>query len=191
MKATLFLTLISLIFCQTGFSGGWVKRSLAENNLYLDRSFTSAFMEYSEAKNSKNEDYIRLTIYSQVVAGVNYKVCFYDPNSEKPVVQEYIVYVPITSWKKGPIFRITKHSEYPAEKSLNANDESFSLAEKQLTQGLENTNEKVKSVSSILTAENGESIFYIITAETENGEHQYIIAQDKADKKFDYANKIR
>ena len=190
MKATLILILISLIFCEEGFSGGWVKRSLAENNIFIDRSFTSAFAEYSGEK-KKYDDYIRLTVYSQLVAGTNYKVSFYDTKAEKPVVQEYVVYVPLTSWKKGPIFRVTRHKEYEATQTVNANDESFSLVEKHLTQGLENTNEKVKSVSSIVTAENRESTFYIITAETENGEHQYIIAQDKTTKKLDYANRIK
>ena len=190
MKATLILILFSLTFCQEGLSGGWVKRSLAENNIYIDRSFTSAFAEYSGEKKNY-DDYIRLTVYSQIVAGTNYKVCFYDTKAEKPVVQEYVVYVPLTSWKKGPVFRVTRHNEYQATQSVNANDESFTLVEKHLTQGLENTNEKVKSVSSILTAENSESTFYIITADTENGKHQYIIAQDKATKKLDYANKIK
>ena len=178
-----------MISCQTG---GWTKRSLAENSLYIDRSFQEAYKSYSNKEDDNNDDYIRLSVYSQIVSGTNYKVCFIDPKADFPIIHEYIIYVPLSNGRRnGPEFKVIRHNEYEGGNLVSFNDETFSKVENHLTKGLENTNEKVKHVSYIFTAENEESKFFIVFADTESGEHQYIFTQDKSSKELDYIHKIK
>ena len=186
MKSILLFALITLISCQ---EGGWTKRSLAENSIYIDRSFREAYKSY---KNADYDGYIRLSIYSQIVSGTNYKVCFLDPNADYPIIQEFVVYVPLPTGKRnGPEFNIIRHKEYEVENLISHNDAVFSEVEKYMIKGLENTNEKVKNISYVFSAENNETTFFMVFADTENGEHQYVFSQDKSSKEFDYINKIR
>ena len=190
MKAVLISLLISLISCQ--LLGGWTKRSLNENNLYIDRSFNIAFKSYSNDENVDGDDFIRLTVYSQVVSGTNYKVCFLDPKNENPTIQEYVVYVPLSVGKRnGPDFIVSRHKEYLTRNLIGFKDATSSLVEKTLTERLENTKEKVKYVTSIVNTENNETKFFIISAQTENGEHQYIFGQDKKTGELEFISKIR
>ena len=188
MKSFLVIALISLISCQTG---GWSKRSLAENSFYIDRSFKEAFKAYSNNDEVDQDACIRLSVYSQIVSGTNYKVCFLDSKADYPTIHEYIVYVPLSGKRNGPEFNVIQHKEYETGNLINFNDETFSLVENHLTKGLKTTNEKVKYVSYVFTAENRETRFFIVTAETENGEHQYVFSQDKDSKELDFVNKIR
>ena len=189
MKSFLLLVLFSLITCQFG---GWTKRSLAENDFYIDRSFRVACKSYSKGENVDCDDYIRLSVYSQMVNGTNYKVCFLDTKAEYPTIQEYVVHVPLSIRERnGPEFSVVEHKEYEIGKLVPLNDVTFSNVEDYLTKSLENTNEKVKYVSYIFTAENKETKFFIVSADTENGEHQYIFSQDKNSKEFEFINKIK
>ena len=189
MKAVLLLFLFSLISCQLG---GWAKRSLAENNLYIDRSFKEAFKAHSNNEDVDQDDCIRLSVYSQIVSGTNYKVCFLDAKADYLAIQEYVVYVPLPKGKRnGPEFNIIRHKELETGNLIDFNDATFSLVEKHLTQSLETTNEKVKYVSYVLTAENEETKFFIVTAETKTGEHKYVFSQDKNSKELEFVNKIK
>ena len=115
MKSVLLLILISLISCQTG---GWTKRSLAENSFYIDRSFTEAYKSYSNEENIDYDNYIRLSVYSQIVSGTNYKVCFIDPKADYPKIQEFVVYVPLSNGRRnGPEFKVIQHKEYEGGKT--------------------------------------------------------------------------
>ena len=190
MKAVLISILISLISCQ--LLGGWTKRSLKENNLYIDRSFNTAIKSYSNDENVDVDDFIRLTVYSQVVAGTNYKVCFLDPKNENPTIQEYVIYVPLPGGNRnGPEFIVSQHNEYPTKRLIGYKDTTSSLVAKTLTESLENTKEKVKFVTSITDTQNNETEFFIISAQTEDGDHQYIYAKDKRSGDLEYISKIR
>ena len=189
MKAILICVLISLISCQPG---GWTKRSLAENSLYIDRSFREAFKAYSNSEDPDYDDCIRLSIYSQIVSGTNYKVCFVDAKADYPIIHEYIVYVPLPIGKRnGPEFKIIQHKEYEAGNLVNFNDESYSLVENHLIKELKDTNERVKYITYAFTTENDECKFFFVVAETKSGEHQYVFSQDKFSQEFDFVNKIK
>ena len=189
MKAVLISILISLISCQ--LLGGWTKHSLKENNLYIDRSFSISFKSYSNDENVDSDDFIRLTVYSQIVSGTNYKVCFIDPKKEITTIQEYVIYVPLSNGRNGPDFIVNQHQEYQTRNLIGFKDATSSLVEKTLTERLENTKEKVKYVTSIVNTENNETKFFIISAQTENGEHQFIFGQDKKTGELEFISKIR
>ena len=189
MKSILLLTLIALISC---LSGGWEKRSLAENNLYIDRSFKEAYKAYANDANVDADDFIPLTVYSQIVAGTNFKVCFIDRKSEIPSVQEVMVHVPLpTNGRNGLVFKIILKMERHSREIHNLNDESFALAGNHLTKELERTDEKFVKINNLYRAESMENIFYIVNAQTEKGEHQYVFTEDKKTGELDYINKIR
>jgi helicase len=113
----------------------------------------------------------------------------------KEVLSKHDVYVSFVQNNEATaaslIEWINEHKEYEIGKLVPLNDVTFSNVEDYLTKSLENTNEKVKYVSYIFTAENEESKFFIVFADTENGEHQYIFTQDKSSKELDYINKIK
>ena len=138
------------------------------------------------------DDFIPLTVYSQIVAGTNFKVCFIDRKSEIPSVQEVMVHVPLpTSGRNGLVFKIILKMERHSREIHNLNDESFALAGNHLTKELERTDEKFVKINNLYKAESMENIFYIVNAQTEKGEHQYVFTEDKKTGELDYINKIR
>ena len=192
MKAVLLLVLISLITCQPGIVGGFEKRSITENNIYIDRCFNEAYKAYANSEDANPDDYLPLTVYSQVVAGTNYKVTFVDPKVQVATVQEYVVFVPLPHQvRNGANIQVTRHKEYQASKSLNLNDKSNTPIQQHLIKGLEDTEEKIKEITSISKIENRHSYFYVIDAQTENGNHQYIVVQDRFTNEFEFPQKIR
>ena len=192
MKAVLLLVLLSLISCQDRMVGGWEKRSTAENNIYIDRSFREAFKSYANSEDANPDDYLPLTVHSQVVAGTNYKVTFVDPKVQEPTVQEYVIFVPLPhQMRNGVDLQVTRHKEYKATGLLKANDELYTKIQYYLVKELEGTNEKVKEITSISNIETRQTNFYVIDAVTENGNHQYIVAQDRFTNELDFPQKIR
>ena len=192
MKAVLLLVLLSLISCQEGMVGGWEKRSTAENNIYIDRCFKEAFKSYANSEEANPDDYIPLTVHSQVVAGTNYKVTFVDPKVQVPTVQEYVVFVPLPhQMRNGVDLQVIRHKEYQTSETLKTNDETYIKLQYHIAKELEGTKEKIKEITSISKIESRQTNFYVIDAETENGNHRYIVAQDKFTNELDYPQKIR
>ena len=192
MKTVLLLVLLSLISCQEGMVGGWEKRSTAENNIYIDRCFKEAFKSYANSEEANPDDYIPLTVHSQVVAGTNYKVTFVDPKVQVPTVQEYVVFVPLPHQiRNGVDLQVTRHKEYQTAESLKTNDETYIKLQYHIAKELEGTKEKIKEITSVSNIETRQNNFYVIDAVTENGNHQYIVAQDRFTSELDYPQKIR
>ena len=192
MKAVLLLVLLSLISCQEGMVGGWEKRSTAENNIYIDRCFKEAFKSYANSEEANPDDYIPLTVHSQVVAGTNYKVTFVDPKVQVPTVQEYVVFVPLPhQMRNGVDLQVIRHKEYQTSETLKTNDETYIKLQYHIAKELEGTKEKIKEITSVSNIETRQNNFYVIDAVTENGNHQYIVAQDRFTSELDYPQKIR
>ena len=97
MKSFLLLALIALASC---LSGGWSKHSLAEDNIYIEGAFIESFKAYANDENVDPDNFVRLSVYSQVVNGNNYRVCFIDRN-ESLTIQEFIIYVPLQTSNKN------------------------------------------------------------------------------------------
>ena len=141
MKAILIFALLTFILCdKEQFSGGWEKRSITENSLEINRAFQIAAKSYIENKNILEDDLIRLTVYSQVVAGTNYKVTFIDIKAEFPSIQEYVIYFPLPNTNKEE--EIIDQTEYEATSGLlTFNHPLFSKLENKLYFFLKDTNE--------------------------------------------------
>ena len=195
MKTLLFIVLIAFTFCQEDqpLTGGWKRRSIQENDLDIDRCFKEAGLDYIKSNDVDQDDLIRLTVYSQVVSGTNYKITFLDTKAEFPSIQEYIYYKPLNTERKNENnFQFLEHKEYQADNGLiPLNDPSFELLENTLYKLLKKTNEELKYVSYVYPIENKETDFYLITGYTANGQHKYVLCQDKATKEFYSFNRIK
>ena len=93
MKVILIITLVALSLCREDeeLEGGWEKCSLEDTELQekINQAFLEAYNSYSSSTNNidlKIDDLIRLTIYTQIVSGMNYRVTFIDRKAELPVV---------------------------------------------------------------------------------------------------------
>jgi len=187
MKSFLLLALIALASC---LSGGWTKHSLAEDSIYIEGAFTESFKAYAKDEYIDPDSFVRLSVYSQVVNGTNYKVCFIDRN-EPLYIQEYTIYVPLqTSNKIGPIFKVFSKRAYKSRVLSLNNGEAFDFVEKYTHKGLAKIGEKMKKISIVYHSENINNIFYIVFTESEKDDHEYVIVRDKATQEFDHFDKI-
>ena len=192
MKSILILALLALSLCstETPVLGGWTKRLITENNFDIDQSFKKANSEYTKTNDVDPDSLIRLTVYSQQVSGTNYKVTFIDPEADFPTIQEYVVYVPLR--ESGEKMSVVDHKEYEADSGLiDYNDPVFDELESKLYHSLKDTKEQFNYISYVFPVENAESLFFMISAYTTDGQHQYIICQDKASKKFYNIQKVK
>ena len=95
MKYILILVLLTFSLCEDEKKqavGSWTKHSFNENSLEIEQSFRQAAKDYCKTHDVEPDDLIRLTVYSQLVNGVNYKITFMDPSSDYPTIEEYRIY---------------------------------------------------------------------------------------------------
>ena len=193
MKYILILVLLTFSICEDDKKkavGSWEKHSFNENSLEIEQSFRQAAKDYCKTHDVEPDDLIRLTVYSQLVNGVNYKITFMDPNSEYPTIEEYRIYK--ARGNKPEDYKVEENTKYEnTEGVISFNDPNFSLLENQLYKYLKETKEELDFISYVYPLENDFTKFYIINAQTKDGEHQYVACQDKSDSKFDSFDKIK
>ncbi len=179
MKTILIISLLAFTFCfgEPDLVGGWTKRSLRENSFAIDQAFKMAGLKYSLSNDSEQDDLIRLTVYSQIVSGTNYKVTFVDQKASSPSIQEYIIYMPLNMEIQE--IQIIDHNEYKTSNGLIPKDEpAFKVLEKKLHKYLKDGTEKLGYISYVYPVQNDETKFYFVNANTENGEHLYLVCQE-------------
>ena len=191
MKYILILVLVTFSLCEEEKQtiGSWKKRSFQENDLELDQSFKLAAKEYCQSHKAEFDDLIPLTVYSQLVNGNNYKITFIDSKSEYPTIEEVMIHKGFGN--KPEDYKVEDNNQYEnTEGVIPFNDPSFTLLENQLYKFLKDTTEELNFISYVYPLENDFTNFYIISATTKNGEHQYVVCQDKSNNKFDSFAKI-
>ena len=190
MKTVLIFALLALTLCEEPIAGGWERRSIYENSLEIEEAFRLANEDYTNTNQVESDDLIRLTVYTQVVSGTNYKITFIDTKAEYPTIQEYVVYRPLPG--KNAQIEITDHNEYEATSGLiSFNDPTFDKIENALYKALKDTTEKLSYISYVFPVETRETNFFMISANTNNGDHQYIVCQDKSNSEFYVFNKVK
>ena len=176
MKSVLILVLLAFTLC---FPGGWVKRSINENDLDIEQSFKLVSSNYAKSNDVDVDDLIRLTVYSQVVNGMNYNVTFIDSTAEKPKIHEYTIYKSLENTNDNQ-FSIRDHEVYETPGELiPTNDPKLVPLENSLYSFLKNTKERLNFILLAYPIENYATNFYVISANTADGQHQYIVCQDK------------
>ena len=184
MKLNLFFILLScyIAISFSSLSGGWQKGSFKENDANLDGAFRKAFEIYSKENPNSNIDYIqRLTIYLQIVNGINYKMCFIDEKSDLNVVQEYVISgQPFGSNEKEPNFRFFEKNTFKAKsETIQVSDKRYPRIQNTLFGFLKNSGENILFINKIEIVETAFDNFYIVTAQGEKKEHVYVAGQSK------------
>lgn len=185
MRTLLLLSLLIFTISE-GTLGSWTKHSIWENDLFIDQSFSEAAKDYCEDKEGlTRDDLLPLTVYTQVVNGKNYKICFIDSVKNSDTIQEYVITMPSKSGSNDLEFKVTSKKELKLKnKKIEINDKIFVTVEKNLTKYLKGTVEELEEVSSVGGIENDETLFYIVEAKTKEGEHKYVVYQDKKNDEF-------
>ena len=192
MELVLIVALFAFIFSKSEIVvGGWEKRSIDENDYEIDMAFKIANAQYQKDNKGEGSDYVvRLTVYSQLTKGNQYKVTFVDPTTGFLVVQEYHVYIPLQGSKEN--VTVSEHKEYEATGGLiDYNEPIFTTIENKLYNHLKDTKAKLKYISFAYAVDNYETNFIMVNAFTEDGQHLYIICQDKNTGKYDSFHKVK
>lgn len=181
MRTVLFLSLIVLCL-NAGLLGGYTLRSFEENDLGIYRAFQSAAEDYTKSNNGYSfDDLIPLTVYSQVVSGTNYKICFINSKDKYQNIFEYVIYKPIS----GNEYNVNKMSKLQQSGGLlNFNDQLFGKIQDTLKEYLKDTVTKLNFLSYAYPIENSETIFYIASAYTEKGDHIFVLPYHKNTEKY-------
>ena len=193
MKYILIIVLLTISLCQEEEKpslGSWKKRSFDENSLEIDQSFKQAARQYCESHDAEIDDLIPLTVYSQLVNGNNYNITFIDSKSEYPSIEEYMINKGLGN--KPSDYTVKMNYQY--ENTVGVipfNDPSFTLLENKLYKFLKDSTEELSFISYVYPLENKFTKFYIISANTKDGEHQYVVCQDKITDEFDNCKKIK
>ena len=193
MKYILIIVLLTISLCQEEEKpslGSWKKRSFEENSLEIDQSFKQAASQYCESHDAEIDDLIPLTVYSQLVNGNNYNITFIDSKSEYPSIEEYMINKGLGN--KPSDYTVKMNYQY--ENTVGVipfNDPSFTLLENKLYKFLKDSTEELSFISYVYPLENKFTKFYIISANTKDGEHQYVVCQDKITDEFDNCKKIK
>ena len=192
MKAILIIVLLTFALCVDNLEGGWEKRSIYENSIEIDEVFRQAYKEYSKTNSAELDDLLRLTIYTQVVSGTNYKLCFIDLKADYRTIHEYVFYKPLAVNNNGlNEYLLQEHKQYDVSNEIiTSNDPKYTIVENEFIKKLKKTNEKFNYISYIYLAENEETSFYMISACTDGNEHQYIFCQEKKTEEFYIFNRI-
>ena len=188
MKGFLILTFLALSLCDEPTLGGWTKESTRSNDANIYRAFQISASDYS--KSNKNPDNLRmLTVYSQLVNGEKYKMCFVDTAEKIPAIYEYIVYKKLpTEEKTDTKFELSKSSIYHSKNGLiKFDDEEFTKVEIGLKKTLSKiTVPTIKFINFVYSIETDETIFYFIRATTSNGQENYVLPKDKKLNEFEF-----
>ena len=195
MKSLLIIFLIGFSLClEEDTLSGWKKHNTSEVSDDLNNAYAEAFSNYSKTVNNidlKIDDILRLTIYTQLVNGMNFKITFFDRKSEVPAIQEYILYRPIPKDGKADYEIKEVHTYEETNGFIKFDNPNFTEIEYQLYKFLKKNKIGLYYISYVYPIENDETKFYIINADTTDGQNLFIIGQDKVSKKYEFCVKIK
>ena len=183
MKSLLFLVLLSFYLTASATLGGWKKGSFKEDDLYIDGAFRKAFEIYQKDHPNSDIDYTqRLTLYRQVVNGINFKMCFIDLKSDLNEVHEYSINKPPTGNDREIKFNFFEKKSFKSKGEIvQMNDSRFPRIQNTLFGYLKGSGENILFIRKIEVVETSLDNFFIITAQGEKKEHMYVVGQSRDD----------
>ena len=164
MKSLLFLVLLSFYLTASAPLGGWKKGSFKENDLYIDGAFRKAFEIYQQDHPNSDIDYTqRLTLYRQVVNGINFKMCFIDLKSDVNEVHEYSINKPPTGNDREIKFNFFEKKTFKSKSEIvQMNDSRFPRIQNTLFGYLKGSGENILFIRKIEVVETSLDNFFII-----------------------------
>ena len=196
MKVIIFtIILFALNMCKEDNPnplGGFTKRIISKNDTEINEAFIEAFNFYNNKIGPTIDDIVPLTAYSQLVKGNIYLLSFMDKTSEFPTVHEYKIFVPLPNEEEPKPSELMQHNEYDSSDGLLKYDEKeFTFIEKTLYQCLKKQNQQLHYIIYSYPVETSCYKFYVISADTENGQHLYVLGHEKESDVFDVFQEIR
>ena len=196
MKSLLIIFLFVFCLCfEDEKLSSWKKYTVTKEDQTLKSVMAVTYTNYTE--NSKNidmkiDDLLLLTVHNQLVNGMNFKITFVNRKSDFPSIHEYIVNRPIPKNGEDLVYSILERNEYDESKGLiKFDDPKFTEVENQLYKFLKKKSINLLYISYVYPVENDETKFYIINADTEDGENLFVVGYDRAAKKYDFCVKIK
>ena len=201
MKAFLVISILILSLCseeEEPLEGGWEKIPLNNKNYAdLDEDVVNAYIEalklLSNQVGRTLDDIIPLACYVQIVSGKNYKISFIDRRADYPSIHQYVFYKPLAVNNDGKEeYQLFYHEELEVKYGLiEPNDKDFTLLENELYKLLKKKDKKLNYISYAFPLEGEDNLFFIISAEIDNGHYQCVMGQDKRSNKFDLVKIIK
>ena len=196
MKSLLIIFLFVFSLClEDEKLSSWQQYTVTEDDPVFKSILNVAYSNYTENINNidiKIDDILRLTVYTQLVNGMNFKVTFVDRKAEFPTINEYIINRPIPKDGEDLVYAILEKNEYDESTGLiKFDDPKFTEVENQLYKFLNKKSIKLLYISYVYPVENDETKFYIVNADTEDGQNLFVIGYNKASKKYDFCVKIK
>ena len=202
MRKILVISLLIFSLCkeeeEEQLGGGWEKVSLNNKNYAnMDEDISKAYVQaltlYSNRVGIKLDDIIPLTAYTQLVNGKNYKITFMDRGADYPAIHQYVFYKPLAVNNDGKEeYQLKNHKELEILDGLiDFDNPSFSLIENQLYKLLKKKEKMLKFVSYAYPVEDENTLFFVISAEIDDGHYLCVMGQDKRTNKFDLVKIIR
>ena len=181
-KLISFLFLLSLLILVNSIPGGWKKGSFRENDLGIDRAFKKAFEVYSKDMPNSDIDFSQpLTIYRQIVNGVNYLLCFIDLNNDLNIIQEFKINGPsFGGSNRNEEFEFLERKQFGPNKALLTSSDS---RYKKINDLINDFSKKVKEnflyIVQIEIVETTLDNFFIVSGRKDNQLKTYVVGQSK------------
>ena len=196
MKSILIIFLFVFSLClEDEKLNGWKKYNITKEDKELNSILNVAFSNYTKKINNidvKIDDILCLTVYTQLVKGTNFKITFIDRKADFPSIQEYKINRPLPNNEEELVYEILEVNEYEESTGLiKFDDPKFTEVENQLYKFLNKNSIKLLYISYVYPVENDETEFYIINADTKDGQNLFVVGFDKASKKYDFCVKIK
>ena len=137
MKSLLIIFLLTFCLClEDEKLSSWKKYTIKEEDPEFRSIMSVAYSNYTENSNNidmKIDDMLSLTVYTQLVNGMNFKITFVDRKSDFPSIYEYIVYKPNPKDGEDLVYSIIEKNEYDESTGfIKFDDPKFTEVENQL-----------------------------------------------------------
>ena len=181
-KQISFLFFLSLLILVKSVPGGWNKGSFRENDIGIDRAFKKAFEVYSKDMPNSDIDFTQpLTIYRQIVNGINYLICFIDLNNDLNIIQEFKISGPdFSNTNRNEEFEFLERKQFEPDKGLISTSDSRYKKINDIVIELSKTwKENFLYIIKIEKVETTFDNFFIVTGRSDNKLKTYVIGQSK------------
>ena len=181
-KQISFLFFLSLLIVVKSLPGGWNKGSFRENDIGIDRAFKKAFEVYSKDNPNSEIDFTQpLTIYRQIVNGINYLICFIDLNNDLNIIQEFKINGPDFSNKnRNEEFVFLERKQFEPDKGLITTSDSRYRKINDIVFELSKTwKENFLYIIKIEKVETTLDNFFIVTGRSDDKLKTYVFGQNK------------
>ncbi len=184
MRSVLVLALIALSACV----GGWHKVSLYTNDAYIEAAKRVAISKFVEDNGIEADDVEILSIYTQIVAGTNYKFTYVNRNAPLNGIEETVVYVPLQTMNGISVLSDELKQQNGI---LSLNDPRFSKVHQVVYDTFkESETQKILKMKRVYYISTELATYFICTAHTPRGEGYYAVTFDKESGEYELINKL-